>query len=184
MIFDDTGRATRKEIQAEIETRMRLLKMRERLIQKQKEQIVFCSRIQDLFPLTLEMSRAVQQASRDKEGNQVYVPYHVIYRESCRHGRLLYVLNVSIQKDDWKWNREIISHTLDIPSDIIYLDKKGRHEQGNATRADIAIDAYADFERYYIRPERVEEIDGVLSEMKLWLRRFCSKHFGRRAYTG
>jgi hypothetical protein len=40
LIFDDTGRATRKEIQAEIEARMRLLKMRERLIQKQREQIV------------------------------------------------------------------------------------------------------------------------------------------------
>ncbi len=162
---------------------MRLLKMRERLIQKQKEQIVFCSRIQDLFPLTLEMSRAVQQASRDKEGNQVYVPYHVIYSESCRHGRLLYVLNVSVQKDDWKRNREMIAHSLDIPSDIIYLDQNGRHEKGDAMRLGIATDAYADFERYYIRPESVEVIDGVFAEMKLWFRRFCSKHFSRRSHA-
>lgn len=184
MIFDDTGRATRKEIQAEIEARMRLLKMRERLIQKQKEQIVFCSRIQDLFPLTLEMKNAIYKASHDADGREIYIPYHVIYNQYGTRGRVLYVLNVSVQKDDWKRNREMIAHSLDIPSDIIYLDKKGWHEQGKATRVGIATDAYADFERYYIRPERVEEIDGVLSEMKLWLRRFCSKHFGRRAYTG
>ncbi len=183
MIFDDTGRATRKEIQAEIEARMRLLKMRERLIQKQKEQIVFCSWVNDLIPLTHEMSHAVKMASHDKDGKQIYVPYHVIYSESCRHGRLLYVLNVSVQKDDWKRNREMLAHSLDIPSDIIYLDQNGRHEKGDAMRFGIAIDAYADFERYYIRPERVEEIDGVFAEMKLWFRRFCSKHFGRRLHA-
>lgn len=183
MIFDGIGRATRKEIQAEIEARMRLLKMRERLIQKQKEQIVFCSWINDLIPLTHEMSHAVKMASHDKEGKQIYIPYHVIYSESCRHGRLLYVLNVSVQKDDWKRNREMLAHSLDIPSDIIYLDQNGRHEKGDAMRFGIAIDAYADFERYYIRPERVEEIDGVFAEMKLWFRRFCSKHFGRRLHA-
>lgn len=184
MKFDDTGRATRKEIQAEIEDRMRLLKMRERLIQKQKEQIVFCSWIEDLFPLTKEMSQAVNLASHDKEGNQVYIPYHVIYSESCRHGRLLYVLNVSVKKDDWRWNREIISHTLDIPSDVIFLDHEGRHEKGNALRTGIASDAQADFQRRAIEAESVEEIDGVYSSLKLWLRRFRHEHFSMRVHAG
>lgn len=131
-------RATRAEIQEEIESRMRLLKFDDRLISSRKKGEVYYSFIDDLRPLTDEMKDAISECAAGS-----YEPYHAIYSDNAR---ILYVLNVSLDKADWNAERNPIGKSLDIPCDVISLDKH-THEPGTALFTSIAEDAFRPSER-------------------------------------
>ncbi len=149
-------RATRDEVQIEIEARMHLLKLDDHIISHQGNGEVFYSFANKLFPLTAEMEDIIGKFSKD-----MYQPYHVIYSENAK---TLYVLNVSLDKADWSAERDPIGKALEIPCDVIHLDSR-THETGTAPFASIAEIAFHPSQR---RPVSVGE-DSFPDFRNAWL---------------
>lgn len=131
-------RATGAEIQAEIEARMHLLNMDERLISHVGKGELFYSFIDELLPLTSDMKELINIFSKNQ-----YEPYHVIY---SKNGSKLYVLNVSLDKAFWSEEREPIGKSLELPCDVISLDSH-THKAGTVLFTSIAEDAFRPSER-------------------------------------
>lgn len=160
---DKLDRANREEIRKEVSNRMRLLKLDDRILSHFKNGDLFYSHINDLLPFTDEMVKAVYTFSKDS-----YIPYHAIYNESSLSGRLLYVLGVSVDKADWKQERSGLGKSLEVPCDIIFLDKNA-HEKGSVLLTSIAEDAFQPSERRPIVAESSSDFDFFPDPRNAWL---------------
>ncbi len=146
-------RATRKELQAEIEARMRRLKFDERIISHRREGMVYYSMVDEAHALTPEMQELVYIFSDDR-----YAPYHAIYSESSMTGRTLYVLNVSLDKADWEAERASLANPLKLPCDIIYMDHR-THKRGETCLLFVADAAFCPSMRVPISVEESPALD-------------------------
>lgn len=178
----ESGRATRKEIIAEVQNRMRILKMNQRMFRHFQAGEIFCSDIWEVFPLQEEYKPILERISRDVTGKERFVPYHAVYKESSKNGRLLHVLYVSTDKDDWEWSRKQVL-SLEIPCITIFLDYAYKYVKDSILVISLAVDALEYSALPFIEAE-AEEIDGLFSSLIFWCRRFFREHFGRSAYTG
>ena len=176
----ESGRATRKEIVAEVQNRMRLLKMNQRMFNHFQAGELFCSDIWEVFPLQEEYKPLLERISRDANGRIRFVPYHIVYRESSKKGRLLHILYVSTEKDDWTWSRNKI-RSLEIPCVTVSLDHANTQTRDTILVISIASGALESSVLPFIDCE-AEEMNGLLSFLKLWGRQFCRKLFDKRAY--
>ncbi len=165
---DKLDRVNKYDLEKELESRMRLLKLDNRLISHLKEGKLFYSYVNEVLPLTEEMKEIVKRFSKD-----AYVPYHIVYSESSTSGRLLYVLSVSLDKADWKQEREQLGKSLEIPCDIIFLDKE-THESGSVLLTSIAEDAFLMSERRPIVVASGKRFDFLPDLRTTWL---SMKHF-------
>ncbi len=154
-------RATKKEVREEVQRRMKLLKFHPRMFKHWQEGTVYYSYIYTLKPLTAEMKKYVSAFSR---GN--YEPYHVMFSDTDSYGRILYVLCVYYDMSNWDYEREQLTQDIELPCEIIYLDKK-KHEKGTALLFSIAEDARIPEARIPITVEWAEETEGP-SFRNLW----------------
>ena len=178
----ESGRATRKEIVAEVQNRMRLLKMNQRMFKHFQAGELFCSDIWEVFPLQEEYKPLLKEISQDANGRVRFVPYHTVYRESSKNGRLLHILYVSTDKDDWAWSRNKI-RSLEIPCVTVSLDHANTQTRDTILVISIASGALESSVLPFIECE-AEEMDGLFSSLKLWGRRICRNLFGKRVYKG
>ncbi len=178
----ESGRATRKEIIAEVQNRMRIMNMNQRMFKHFQAGEIFCSDIWEVFPLQEEYKPILEKISKDASDRVRFVPYHAIYKESSKNGRLLHVLYVSTDKDDWEWSRNQVQ-SLEIPCVTIFLDHANRHVKDSVLVISLASDALEYSSLPYIEAE-AEEIDGLFSSFRFWCRRFWRELFCRRAYSG
>lgn len=64
----ESGRATQKEIVAEVQNRMRLLKMNQRMFKHFQAGEIFCSDIWEVFPLQEEYKPLLEKLTHDANG--------------------------------------------------------------------------------------------------------------------
>ena len=170
----ESGRATRKEIVAEVQNRMRLLKMNQRMFKHFQAGEIFCSDIWEVYPMQEEYKPLLEKISHDANGRVRLVPYHTIYRESSKNGRLLHILYISTDKDDWAWSRNQI-RSLEIPCVTVSLDHDNRQTRDSMLVTSIASAALESSVLPFIECEAEEVTDGLLRWKKIWrfLKRLC-----------
>lgn len=163
----EAGRATHKEIVAEVQNRMRLLKMNQRMFKHFQAGEIFCSDIWEVFPLQEEFKPLLEKISQDANGRLRFVPYHTVYRESSKKGRLLHILYVSVDKDDWAWSRNQI-RSLEIPCVTVSLDYANRQTRDSILVISIASEALESSVLPFIESEAEEITDGFLGWKRIW----------------
>ncbi len=159
------------EVEAEVETRMHLLKFHSNMIKKWRQGILYYSYIHDLKPINEEMKKAIDRFARG-----IYEPYHVMYSDADSRGRILYVLCVYYDKSDWEWNREQLTTEIELPCDVIYMDEK-KHEEGTVLLTSIAEEALIPGSRLPITVNPTEEFFPDFRNAWHSLKSFFEKRF-------